>query len=92
MTLVYLCHLKASKLEFSKKKCDLEANSLTNLRFYEICGFTKLPLFVCVYTPKQTFELIYIRLKPQAHVRQSHAHVSKSPASDRKIVYTWFVN
>ena len=44
MTLVYLCHLKASKLEFSKNKCDLEANRLKNLRFYEICGFTKLPL------------------------------------------------
>ena len=42
-------------------------------------------VFVCVYTRNQTFEIIYIRLKPQAYVSKSHA-------SDRKIVYTWFVN
>ena len=42
-------------------------------------------VFVCVYTPKQTFELIYIRLKPQAYVSHPAAYVWK-------IVCTWFVN
>ena len=78
MTLVYLCYLKASKLEFSKKKCDLEANSLTNLRFYEICGFTKLPL--------ELFSLL------QAHfARQQTKQKDKASKLDKFICQTnWF--
>ena len=35
-------------------------------------------VFVCVCTPKQTFELIYIRLKPQAHSKLDIIDVNPS--------------